>query len=515
MGSKTKKNQSKNSTSSKSGVFETHTNQNYYYDNPVDKPSLALIKLAGSSLYLSDISETHKEISLISFNKKEFSEKEKRERLILAVEKKNSKDGEQFYIKTGLYAGRITYSGVTFDIQPDCSDALYRHMLKYANHIYIDETDGWGKKNEKNSFPLIEYLFLSSLQRVSVLGLPQEYSKQKYHDLKVHGGLDIQNFIKKDIPFKGKISSQKNERHYVQSIVDVLYAALKSCKGEIERGFKRLSLIKNELSTSYSGKFPSQQTIQNAQNHKSLYNPMYVDFKRTLTFAEIVIRHNTVLPDKSKEAKDKASGYLLDIASLWEVYLETVLHDALKEEWNISSQEELNLYDGCFFARSNYPDFVLQKKDDPSKVIILDAKFKKMGSIKVDEKKRIKNADVDRNDLHQIHSYAGYYREKGCKVVLCGLIYPLSLEKLTQNNAKLYGLDGSKTLFVIDGIYKGMKSEQKNPAKMDATDESTENENSEISEELDKEYSYVKAEKAFINRLQEYLNKGVDILKEK
>ncbi len=457
---KTKRKQKENAAS-KNGVFEAFTNQNYYCEGPsVENPSSALKKLAGSSLYLSDVLKTHKEISLISFNKKELSEKEKREKLILAVEKENSKDREQYYIKTGLYAGRITYNGVTFNIQSDCSEALYRHMLKYANHIYIDETDELGKKNEKNSFPLIEYLFLSSLQRVSVLGLPQEYSKQKYHDLKVHGGLDIQNFIKKDIPFKDKISSQKNERHYVQCIVDVLYAALKSCKGEIERDFKRLSLIKNELSSSYSGKFPSQQTIQNAQNHKSLYNPMYADFKRTLTFAEIVIRHNTVLPDKSKEAKNKTSGYLLDIASLWEVYLESILRDALKEEWNISAQEELNLYDGCFFARANYPDFVLRKKDG-SCIAVLDAKFKKMDGA---------YSDVDREDLFQIHSYAGYYREKGIKNVKCGLIYPLSdvfYKKVKyddvnsddnrgkfERESTLYGLKESKIKFTIDGIYR-------------------------------------------------------------
>ena len=492
------------------------TNQNYYCEGPFVENSATLKKLAGSSLYLSDISETHKEISLISFSKKELSESEKKQRLILAIEKKGAGEEEKYYIKTGLYAGRITYNGVTFDIQPDCNDALYKHMLRYANHIYLDESDELGKENKNNSFPLIEYLFLSSLQRVSVLGLPQEYSKQRYHDLKVHGGLDIQNFIKKDIPFKGKISSQKNERHYVQCIVDVLYAAMKACKGEIERDFRRLSLIKNELSSSYSGKFPSQQTIQKAQNHKSLYNPMYADFKRTLTFAEIVIRRNTVLPDKSKNAKNKASGYLLDVASLWEVYLETVLRDALKEEWDVSAQEELNLYNGCFFERSNYPDLVLRKKDDPSKVIILDAKFKKM---------RFINADVDRNDLHQIHSYAGYYRERGDTVVLCGLIYPLSEEPVQNEepdknkkkpHGRLYGLDKPKTLFVIDGIYKGKKSKQENSQKTDDNaGESTEDENTEIPEELDKEYSYVKAEDAFINRLREYLNKGTEILKEK
>lgn len=501
MSDKNEKKQSKKSDSSKSGVFDALTNQNYYCEGPfVTTPTSALEKLAGSSLYLSDISETHKEISLISFSKKELSESEKKQRLILAIEKKGAGDEEKYYIKTGLYAGRITYNGVAFDIQPDCNDALYKHMLRYANHIYLDESDELGKEKKNNSFPLIEYLFLSSLQRVSVLGLPQEYSKQRYHDLKVHGGLDIQNFIKKDIPFKGKISSQKNERHYVQCIVDVLYAAMKACKGEIEREFRGLSLIKNELSSSYSGKFPSQQTIQNAQSHSSLHNPMYADFKRTLTFAEIVIRRNTVLPDKSKDAKNKASGYLLDIASLWEVYLEHVLREGLNE-WDVSAQEELNLYNGCFFERPNYPDLVLRKKDDPSKVVVLDAKFKKM-------RMSSKFVDVDRSDLHQIHSYAGYYREKRDTVVLCGLIYPLSLEKPVKNKENLYGLDKPKTLFVIDGIYKGKKSKQENSQKTDDNAaESAEDKNSEIAEELDKGYSYAEAEEAFIGRLQEYLNK--------
>jgi 5-methylcytosine-specific restriction endonuclease McrBC regulatory subunit McrC len=209
-----------------------------------------------------------------------------------------------------------------------------------------------------------------------------------------------------------------------------------------------------------------------------------------------------------KESKSKMSGYLLDMASLWEVYLERLL---LKNSeklggWRVFAQEELDLYGGCFFARPNYPDLVLRKKDDPSKVVILDAKFKKMGSIKVDEKKRIKNADVDRNDLHQIHSYAGYYRENGDTVVLCGLIYPLSLEKPANNEENLYGLDKPKTLFVIDGIYKGKKSKQENSQKMDDNaGKPAEDENSEIPEELDKEYSYVKAEEAFIKRMQEYL----------
>ena len=456
------------------------TNQNYNTDYPEkDENNIKLLNALSMSFSKSllDIKSTHKEISIISFNSRKMTDKEMRIRTVLAVEKRKKtgqyseeenlkKQEDEFIVRTGLYAGVITIKenknakkSVTFYIKPDCSDALFERMLNYANHIYIDKNEERGKR-ENNLFSLIDYLFLISLQRASVLGLPQEYSKQRYHDLKVHGGLDIHNFIKKDIPFTGKISSQKNERYYVQCIVDVLYAALKACRGEIEKNFKRLSLIKNELSASYSGRFPSQQTILSAQTHRVLNNPMYADFKQTLKFAEIVIRHNTILPNANDNAL--ASGYLLDVSSLWEVYLEDVLKRV--EGWSVEPQQSLQLYTGCFFERENRPDFVLQKNDDPNTIAVLDAKFKKMdGTYK----------DVDREDLFQIHSYAGYYREKGVENVKCGLIYPLSevfYDKVKYDDANfddgrgkserestLYGLKKSKIKFTIDGIDKNSK----------------------------------------------------------
>ena len=500
---------------SKKRVIPASTNQNFYNERADDYSELEQVV---GSLSLWDIKQYHKEVSLVSFSlRKKQTKEELKKELVLAVEKgpvletiegKQKKTIRQYYVKTGLYAGRITVGDVTFDIKPNCNDSLYKRMLNFANHIYVDKNTESGDKDKDSDFPVIKYLFLNSLQKVSVLGLPQEYSKRKYHDMKVHGGVDVQNYIKRDIPFTGRISSQKNERHYVQDIVDVLYFALKACDKTLSDDFQRLNLIKNELSASFSGKFPTAQTIKKAQSHRVLNNPMFADFKDTLQFAELVIHHENIIPN-SEESKSKMSGYLLDIASLWEVYLERLL---LKNSeklggWRVFAQEELDLYNGCFFARPNYPDLVLRNINDESQIAILDAKFKKM---------RFKNTDVDRADLHQIHSYAGYYRERGDTVVLCGLIYPLSLEKLTQNSAKLYGLAGSKTIFVIDGIYKGMKLEQENPPKNDdAAEESTEDENGGISEVLDKGYSYNDAEEAFINRLQAYLNKGVDILKEK
>ncbi|SHM74068.1 hypothetical protein [Fibrobacter sp. UWB7] len=465
-------------------IIDASVNQNFHFEKPESVSSTKLKNLAEKSALSLGRITAERDVAVVSF-RQDFllnsNVESEDDRLVLAIEKRRKNDVDEFYVKTGLYAGRISYGDVLFNIKPDCSNALYEQMLNYANHIYIDKTEDNGERKDHSDFPLIEYLFLSSLQRASVMGLPQEYSKQRYHDIKVHGGLDIQNYIKKDFPFMGRISSQKNERHYVQCVVDVLFTALKACRGEIEKNFKRLNLIKNELNASYSGKFPSQQTILKAQTHRVLNNPMFADFKQTLKFAEIVIRHNAILPD----AKDSAiaSGYLLDVASLWEVYLEHLLQTRL-DGWSVSAQEKINLYQDCFFKRENRPDFVL-RKDDGSCIAVLDAKFKRMDGVYK------KYSDVDREDLFQIHSYAGYYRERGVKDIRCGLIYPLSQKVLEKNQASLYGLteeyrvhDGSKAKFMVDGIYKGVDD----------------------CSVLDSKYSVADAEDAFIERLKFFLN---------
>ncbi|MEN9898277.1 MAG: hypothetical protein RLZZ66_1926 [Pseudomonadota bacterium] len=88
-----------------------------------------------------------------------------------------------------------------------------------------------------------------------------------------------------------------------------------------------------------------------------------------------------------------------------------------------------------------FPDLVM--KHGSGKVVVFDAKFKKM---------EMHNMDVDRADLHQIHSYSGYY---GNQLTASGLIYPLSKEINTEkaHSESLYGNDKNEIKFIIDGIY--------------------------------------------------------------
>ena len=389
--------------------------------------------------------ENFEVINLKNTNGKTIS-KDDEQRLVFQLAKTID---DNYYVKTGLYAGVITIKGITFNIMPK-NIALFKRMLNFANNIYVDKTESNSEKSQEPSdFPLFEYLFLTSLKKASVLGFPQEYSKVEYHDIRVHGNIDVNSYIKKDIPFIGKLSSKRNERQYVQCIVDVLSAALSACKNDIQKMFPNLSFVSSELKAAASGRRPTLETIQKAKNHRALHNPMFAPFRRTLDYAELILRKQNLISSDNEEASNKISGYLLDVASLWELYLENLLRNNFQSEgWTISAQEELSLYEETFFARNNYPDLVMRHED--GRLVVLDAKFKKMDFAR----DRYGNCDVDRTDLFQIQSYAGYYREKGENIVLCGLIYPLSQDPI-DNKTYLYGPGISDINFIIDGIYIG------------------------------------------------------------
>ena len=407
-------------------------------NTPLDLQKI-LKDFPSNPITLENITNNRKNFEVINLKKT----KDVEQRLIFQLLKSNDNN---YYVKTGLYAGVITISGITFCIMPK-NIALFKRMLNFANNIYVDKTESNSEKSQEPSdFPLFEYLFLTSLKKASVLGFPQEYTKIQYHDIRVHGNIDVNSYIKKDIPFKGKLSSKRNERQYVQCIVDVLSAALSACKNDIQKMFPNLSFVSSELKAAASGRRPTLETIQKAKNHRALHNPMFAPFRRTLDYAELILRKQNLISSDEEKSSNKISGYLLDVASLWEFYLENLLRNNFQSEgWTISAQEELSLYEHTFFARNNYPDLVMRHED--GRLIVLDAKFKKMDFAR----DRYDNCDVDRTDLFQIQSYAGYYREKGENIILCGLIYPLSIDK--PESTTLYGLENSEITFIIDGVF--------------------------------------------------------------
>ena len=427
-------------------------NHNFYEEAPILESALGKtfdVKKSGvkdlqqifSSVYELKLgAEQLKQVKVFNFKSKRIFEQDE-ERLILKLYSKEKAEKE-YFIQTGLYAGVLFHKGCKINITTKYGDTFLKRMLNFVNDIYVDNEQIKAKKDEtENHFLfIIAHLFIQSLEKAVVLGLPQQYQKHQERSQKVRGSINFNDYLKRDIPFQGKLTTTFRERMYIQEIVDVLYLALRKLESVFGKEIHdRLLGLSQLLKQQYSGRFANYEVIQKAKTHQTINNPMYSGFKKVLEYAEIILLNKDLMPDNEKQNL-ATTGYLFDIAELYEIYLEKLLIRNFPD-WSVSGQVEISIYQKQFYRRSIFPDLTMKHKTT-GKIIVLDAKFKDV---------MLKN-EIQREDLHQIHSYSGYYQNN---LIASGLIYPLSkqLNIDKSHSDTLYGNNDNDVQFIVDGVY--------------------------------------------------------------
>ena len=426
----------------------TSDKENTLYDDKGKKIDPKKLTKLANDIYKSPLSitretlDTYKHLIVAPIARHAWqSQKDNNDLIFSAFSKDIDADEKKLFIKTGIFTGVIFYQGVAFHIIPHCGEFFLKKMLNISNNIYIENNlQNSKKQSSANPFIfIIAFLFVNLLDKARILGYPQQYRVQNERTAKFHGQLDISQLIKKDLPFSGKLSVVFRARQMVQEIIDILYSALR-CVEKSKILPEKVMRLKSELLPFYSGKFCSTDMIKKAKKSHALNNPLFRIFKTALYYAEILLKNiEQIYDEQNKDAG--LAGYLVDASELWEVYLEKLMANNLPD-WEVMGQEVLPFYHDGFFKRDFYPDLVLKHKDS-DKYAVFDAKFKRMAG---------RNEDVDRNDLHQIHTYAGYYAQLE-ELKACGLLYPCEKDPEQDKwNLSFYNNHTSNTKFVIDGV---------------------------------------------------------------
>ena len=440
--------------------FSVPNNFNFYEESPLSYLDLKsrlgkdhkkkIEKLFHSIYELNTGNARLKNMKIAGFRESN-NKQEDDDKLILKLYSKEGDMGEkEFYVQTGLYSGTVFHKKCRFNITTRYGDAFLRRMLNYVNDIYVDtEKYRASKKENYNQFQFIlAYLFIQTLEKASVLGLPKEYQNVTERSHKVRGRVDINAYLKRDMPFRGKLTSSYRTQIYIQEIIDVLYLALLKLEKSFGKDLNdKIFGVKQLLKKEYSGFYVNQETILKAKNHRVLTNPMFSSFKTVLEYAEIILLDYELMPDRSQNDELETTGFLFDISQLFELYLEKLLVKRFPD-WEVKGQEELKLYSDQFYSRKMLPDLVLRHKYS-KKTIVFDAKFKCMKM----ERKPSKISDLDRSDFYQAHTYMQYYQPD---LIFGGLLYPLSsrLETEKSHSNNLFGnTSKSDVKFIVDGIH--------------------------------------------------------------
>ncbi|MFY9100051.1 hypothetical protein OZY48_03220 [Aliarcobacter cryaerophilus] len=371
--------------------------------------------------------------------------------LIISIKKSKNENNEDIYLaQIGNYVGKFVWQGLEIDIKSRFSNTFLERMLNFANDIFLDDVSITGNKVDKDfdiSKYIIYYMFVQNLEKAFLLGLPKAYRSIEHHEMKLKGKIDINKFIKYDIPFQGKISSVSREQKEIQEIIDVLYKAVKIIDKNNKAFLKNISHIKTHLKQYKSNNYVSNETINRALKSKALQNPIFAPYKKVLEYARFIINGNNI--EEKNDGKQETFGFIINVAELFEVYITKLLQKEFSDWYVESPHLRLDEKFGktYLYSRKIIPDIVMTKNKD---VIVFDTKYKKMNFNYV----KGNGVDVDRNDFFQINTYMSYYQNQDFNVKIGGLLYPI--EKSFKENKNICHsqswFGNLNTKFIVDGI---------------------------------------------------------------
>ncbi|MCT7444058.1 McrC family protein [Aliarcobacter cryaerophilus] len=366
--------------------------------------------------------------------------------LIISIKK----DGENYLAQTGNYVGKFVWQGLEIDIKSRFSNTFLERMLNFANDIFLDDVSITGNKVDKDfdiSKYIIYYMFIQNLEKAFLLGLPKAYKSIEHHEMKLKGKIDINKFIKYDIPFQGKISSVSREQKEIQEIIDVLYKAVKIIDKNNKAFLKNISHIKTHLKQYKSNNYVSNETINRALKSKAVQNPIFAPYKKVLEYARFIINGNNI--EEKNDGKQETFGFIINVAELFEIYITKLLQKEFSDWYVESPHLRLDEKFGktYLYSRKIIPDIVMIKDKN---VIVFDTKYKKMYFNYI----KGNGVDVDRNDFFQINTYMSYYQNQNYNVKIGGLLYPI--EKSFKENKYICHSEtwfgNLNTKFIVDGI---------------------------------------------------------------
>jgi len=355
-----------------------------------------------------------------------------------------------FSVQAGNYVGKFAWEGLEVDIRSRFSESFMKRMLNVANDVFLDDVSAFDASASKNldfSKLIIYYMFVLKLEKAFLLGLPKAYRSIQHHEMTLKGKIDINRFIKRDIPFQGKISSVSREQQEIQDIVDVLHKAVSVIDKQAQKSendfTKNIAHIKTHLKQQRSNRYVSPIMIQKAMSSSALQNPIFAPYKSVLEYAKLIIDASNL--EEKVTGKEDTFGFLVNVAELFELYVTKLLQRAFPD-WSVSSPE-IAVCKDQFYQRKIIPDIVMQHRES-NHMMVFDTKYKRM--LMRGTKENV--WDVDRCDFFQINTYMTYYQQQGFDLLAGGLLYPMESK---YDEGKCYAdnwFGNSGVQFVVDGI---------------------------------------------------------------
>ena len=395
------------------------------------------------------------------------SKRDADEEPIVSLQPRNYK-GETALWWAGRYIGiahlSIGKQKVEISIRPRFGENFLLALVEDVYNIKSPIQDAEDRIENSNEWfsALLQILrrkiWIDKCAKANRYGLPRRTVKHEHKGVALHGAIDVRRTIRSWL-FDQEVCTFTYEKEMDSQIGKILYEANKILSKDAIKfqekkdskksvlGFTVPPVVRDTIDLLNSRYKSTIFDIRENDYKRIRYKSIYQSWKPLVDYSWAIIRGKQL----SFKASDSITNCIfIDMAEIWEAFLRKKLgeNERLREDgWRVLSVEEckLNIYESTFYERKIIPDIILQNGE---KFMVFDAKYKRMRGL---------NEDVDRTDLFQIHTYIQYVERCMGKVVLAGLLYPITGDKVNENtyhSDNLFGhSNGKKIPFIIDGIY--------------------------------------------------------------
>lgn len=290
---------------------------------------------------------------------------------------------------------RFTHKKENSIVDETSQDYFLYYMLQKGFSINVFNLEHSYNREDK-IMDFLLFLFPMMLKKAMAQGLYKEYKKNQYDDDRVKGTIDVNRFIRSDIPFRGNISYTTREYSYDNTITQLVRHTIEYIKHHpfgnsiLNNDSETIEYVRQIKEATPSYRLRDRQRILNA-NRRPKVHPYFTKYRELQQLCVHILRHESL---KYGEEKDRIHGVLFDGAWLWEEFLNTILHGlgfdhpenkrqigGFKMFKHQNEDEQISRN-----SRVLFPDFY---KDD----FIIDAKYKHL------------NLGIGREDLYQVVSY--------------------------------------------------------------------------------------------------------------
>lgn len=319
-------------------------------------------------------------------------------------------------------AEEVTIHSRFYDSKNDTEDFFLKYLLHQVLSMNVVRTKV-NIESDDSYYDLLAFLFPMYLNSAMEKGVYKEYVKRQYNDANVKGPISIARHIKTNTPFMGRIAYDTREFSFDNRLTQLIRHTIEKLNAEYSYDFSSDSLTRDNMQSiihetpSYSRMERFEVLSENVANpvRHGYYEEYYLLQKlciQILNEEKIGFGHED----------DEIYGIIIDIAWLWEEYLNTLLRDQFIHPENKNSQYGISLFSDM--QRTVYPDFYSKDKR-----VVLDAKYKMLDN---------SEKGINREDRYQIISYLHVLAAEKA-----GLAFPSKMKSDYVHAGNLKGLGGS------------------------------------------------------------------------